>query len=72
MEKFPASTVEVVTKTFQVSYGVGTECITFKVFRIRCSRCGRFLGEYIGEPFWIEGISGGEAKILCMKCRGEK
>jgi len=34
---------------------------------IRCTKCGRRLGVYSGEPFtFIDAI--GEVQIICLKC----
>jgi len=42
-------------------------------FQVRCSRCGRELGQYSGdysgEPFWVEGFEPREAKVLCSRCK---
>jgi len=38
---------------------------------IKCSRCGKVLGEYIGEDFYILHIpvlEEGKPRILCAKC----
>jgi len=38
---------------------------------VRCSKCGRILGYYKGETFWIEGLwKPSEAWIVCSGCRG--
>ena len=38
---------------------------------VRCSKCGRILGYYKGETFWIDGLwKPSEVRIVCLKCRG--
>ncbi len=41
---------------------------------LKCSKCGRFLGVYVGEPFYLIAENLGKVKILCNKCfkGGEK
>ncbi len=38
---------------------------------VRCSKCGRILGYYKGEIFWIDGLwKPSHVRIVCSKCRG--
>jgi hypothetical protein len=40
--------------------------------QVQCSKCGRILGYYNGETFWIEGIHPKDAKVICTECKKEK
>jgi len=42
-----------------------------QVLEVRCSKCGRVLGHYRGEAFWIMGVQPFDAKILCVECKKE-
>jgi len=42
---------------------------------IKCSECGKVLGEYIGEDFYIlhiPALEEGKPRILCTKCYEEE
>ena len=46
----------------RVEYGIVT-------LEVRCSRCGRVLGYYKGEEFWVDGCHPSETRVVCLKCR---
>ena len=48
----------------RVTYGIVT-------LEVRCSRCGRLLGYYKGEEFWVDGCHPSETRIVCLKCHRE-
>ena len=49
-----------------------SEYLIEKILVVRCSKCGRMLGYYRGEEFWISGVDPFKAKVLCNKCKKER